>query len=52
MPNFFEEKHVDLLSLGEEGKRHYIFVKDFNTLHRVHNISLVIVYKLLVQKKY
>ena len=24
-----EEKHVDLLSMGEEGKRHYILIKDF-----------------------
>ena len=24
-------KHVDLLLIGEEGKRHYIFIKDFNT---------------------
>ena len=26
-----EEKHVDLLLLLEEGKRHYVLIKDFNT---------------------
>ena len=26
-----EEKHVDLLLIGEEGKRHYFIIKDFNT---------------------
>ena len=35
-----EEKHVDLLLVGEERKRHYVHIKDFNafmydhTLHR------------------
>ena len=35
-----EEKHIDLLLIGEEGKRHYVLIKDFNsfmydrTLHR------------------
>ena len=28
---YFEEKHVDLLLIGEEGKRYYVFVKEFNT---------------------
>ena len=27
-----EEKHVDLLLIGEEGKRHYFLIKDFDTL--------------------
>ena len=27
-----EEKHVDLLLIGEEGKRQYALFKDFNTL--------------------
>ena len=51
-----EEQHVDLLSIGEEEKRHY--VQDFNTfiydhtLHRGANVFVVIVYKLLVKKKY
>ena len=35
-----EEKHVDLLVIGGDGKRHNVFIKDFNafiydhTLHR------------------
>ena len=29
--NFCEETHVDLLLIGEEGKRHYVVIKDFNT---------------------
>ena len=53
-----EEKHVDLLLIGEEDKRHYVLIKDFNTftydhtLHRGREHIFVIVYKLLVQKKY
>ena len=31
---FFVEKHVDLLLIGEEGKRHYVLIKDFNTFMR------------------
>ena len=36
---YFEEKHVDLLLIQEEGKRHYVLIKHFNTfmditLHR------------------
>ena len=27
----FEEKHVDLLLIGQEVKRHYILIKYFNT---------------------
>ena len=27
----FEEKYVDLLLIGEKGKRHYPLIKDFNT---------------------
>ena len=27
----FKKKHVDLLLLGEERKRHYVFIKDFKT---------------------
>ena len=26
-----EEQHVDLLLIGEEGKRHYVLIKDFST---------------------
>ena len=34
-----EEKHVDLLLIGEEGKRHYVLIKDYNIFmynHTVH----------------
>ena len=34
----FEEKPVDLLLIGEEGKRHYVLVKDFNTF--MYNYTL------------
>ena len=36
----FEERHVDLLFIGEENKKHYVLIRDFNkfmyghTLHR------------------
>ena len=33
-----EEKHVDLLLIGEEGKRHYVFINDFNTLIYDHTL--------------
>ena len=47
----YEEKHVDLLLIGEEGKRHYVLIKDFNTFmytlhHGKKNIFVVIIYKL------
>ena len=29
--NTLMKKHVDLLLIGEEGKRHYVLIKDFNT---------------------
>ena len=51
-----EEKHNDLLSTGEEGKGHFVLIKDFNifmydhTLHRGRKHFYR--YKLLVQKKY
>ena len=35
----FEEKHVDLLMIGEEEKRHYVFVKDFNTFMYDHTLN-------------
>ena len=31
-----EEKHVDLLLIGEEGKKHYVLMKDFNTFMYDH----------------
>ena len=56
---FRRKKHVELLLRGEEGKRHYVLIKDFtmfiydHSLHREKkNIFAVIVYKLSVQKKY
>ena len=33
-----EENHVDLLLIGEEGKRHYVFIKDFNTFMYDHSL--------------
>ena len=41
---YFQEKHVDLLLIGKEGKRRYVLIKDFTTfmydhaLHRGRNI--------------
>ena len=34
-----EEKHVDLKLGGEEGKRHYVFIKDFNTFMYDHTLQ-------------
>ena len=34
---FCEEKH-DLLLIGEEGKRHYVVIKDFNTFMYNHTV--------------
>ena len=53
-----EEKHIQLLSIGEEGMSHYVLIKDFNTFMHNHiliqrkDIFVVIVYKFLVQYKY
>ena len=44
-------KKVDLLLKGEEGKLHYVLIKDFNTFMYDHTFA-VIAYKILVQKKY
>ena len=33
-----EEKHVDLLLIGEERNRHYDFIKDFNTFMYDHTL--------------
>ena len=33
-----EEKHVDLLLIGEEGKIHYVLIKDFNTFMDNHTL--------------
>ena len=55
----YEEKHVDLLLIRQESKRQHVLLKDFNIFmydHTLHlekkNIFAVIVYQLLVQKKY
>ena len=56
--NCYKEKHVNLFLTGAEWKRHYFLNKEFNTfmydhtLLRGKSIFVVIVYKLLVQKKY
>ena len=34
----FEEKHVDLLLIGEEGKRNYVLINDFNIFMHHHNL--------------
>ena len=31
VPKKCEEKHVNLLLIGKEGKRRYVLIKDFNT---------------------
>ena len=33
-----EEKNVDLSLTGEEGKRHYVLIKDFNTFMYDHTL--------------
>ena len=36
----YEEKHVNVLLVGVEGKRHYVLTKDFNTFmydHMLHH---------------
>ena len=33
-----EEKHADLLLIGEEGKRHNVLIKDFNTFMYDHTL--------------
>ena len=53
-----EDKHVDLLLIGEGEKKHYVLIKDFNTfmydhtLHRERKHFAVIVYMFLLQKKF
>ena len=45
-------KHADLLLIGKEGKRHYVFIQDFNTFKYDHTLHhgkkkhfIVIVYR-------
>ena len=33
-----EEKHVDLLLIGEERKRHYVLIKDYSTFRYDHTL--------------
>ena len=38
--NVVKKKHVDLLLIGEEGKGHYVLIKDCNTFmydHKLHH---------------
>ena len=52
-----EDKHVDLVLIGEREKKNCVLIKDFNTfmydhtLHHGKNIFIVIVCKLLEQQK-
>ena len=48
-----KEKHVDLLLIGEEEKRHYVLIKDHMIILYIteENIFVIIFYKLLVQRK-
>ena len=39
---YCEGKHAGLLLIGEEGKRHYVFIKDFNTFMDDHTFKKVI----------
>ena len=32
------KRHVDLLFMAEKGKRHYVFIKDFNTFMYDHTL--------------
>ena len=34
-----EEKHTDILLIGEEAKRHYVLIKDFNTFMYNHTLK-------------
>ena len=52
-----EEKHVDLLLIGEGKKKHYVLIKYFNRFMYDHSLYcrrniFFIVYSFLLQKKY
>ena len=34
--NAVKKRHVDLLLIGEEGKRHYVLINGFNTFMHDH----------------
>ena len=36
----FEEKNVDFLLIGEEGKKYYVLIKDFNTF--MYDYTLIV----------
>ena len=50
-----EDKHVDILLIGEGEKEHYVLIEDFNTFMQYiveENIFIIIIYMLLLQKKF
>ena len=44
----YEDKHVDLLSIGERERKHCVFIKDFNTFMYNHIIIFYIMEKFLL----
>ena len=36
---YCKEKHIDLVLIGEEGKRHYVLIKEFNTFMYDHTLD-------------
>ena len=38
--NCYEDKHVDLLSIGEKDKKHYVLINYFNTFMYDHTLHL------------
>ena len=38
LKNFCEDKHVDLLLVDEREKKHYVFIKNFNTFMYNHTL--------------
>ena len=53
----FEGRHIDLFLIEEKDETHYVLIENFNTFKFIHyiaeeNIYVVIVYRLLVQKKH
>ena len=52
-----EDKHVDLVSIGDREKKPYVLIKDFNTFMYDHNyimkenIFILTICKLLEQQK-
>ena len=54
----YEDKHVDILLIGEKDKNLHVLMKDFNTFMYVYTLHCgksffdVVIYNLSVQKKY